>query len=96
MKNVIEIKDLKKVYPKFTLDIDKLNIKNSFISLIPTVIYSIVLIILNIVNVVDGPYPFLKVCNQSVLTSILWVIIIYAIVFVVSHFLRTLHNKCRS
>ncbi|MBR6113401.1 MAG: ATP-binding cassette domain-containing protein, partial [Bacilli bacterium] len=26
MKNVIEIKDLKKVYPKFTLDIDKLNI----------------------------------------------------------------------
>ena len=26
MKNVIEIKDLKKVYPKFTLDIDKLSI----------------------------------------------------------------------
>ena len=37
-----------------------------------TVIYAVVLVILNITGVVTGPYPFLKVKEQSVIASILW------------------------
>lgn len=37
-----------------------LNTKSAFTATIPTLIYAIVLIILNIVGAFDGPYPFLR------------------------------------
>ena len=37
-----------------------------------TLLYAIVLIILNLVHVVDGPYPFLQVCSRPVWQTILW------------------------
>ena len=70
---------------------DKLNdytFKDSFYGLIFTAIYSIVLIILNIKNIVDGPYPFLRVKYQSVSTSIVWFIVIYLIAYFISFTLR--------
>ena len=39
-------------------------------SLIFTVLYSVVLILLNILKVVDGPYPFLRVTSQSLIKSV--------------------------
>lgn len=39
-------------------------------TLIPTFIYAIVLVTLNIINKIDGPYPFLRVHNQDIFTSI--------------------------
>lgn len=39
-------------------------------TLIPTFIYAIVLVTLNIINKIDGPYPFLRVHNQEIFTSI--------------------------
>lgn len=41
-------------------------------ALLPTVIYGAVLIGLNILGAVDGPYFFLQVRHQSALSSVLW------------------------
>lgn len=41
-----------------------------------TVFYAIVLIILNLKDVIVGPYPFLRVKEQSIFMSIIWCIII--------------------
>lgn len=44
--------------------------------LIPTCIYAIVLILLNLLCVVEGPYPFLHVYEQPWWMSVLWCILI--------------------
>ena len=41
-----------------------------------TYIYGLIMLPLNILKVVDGPYPFLQVYNQSIFASILWSILI--------------------
>ncbi len=41
-----------------------------------TILYSIVLIILNIFQVVEGPYPFLMVHKQPIYMSIIWLLTI--------------------
>jgi len=62
----------------------------ALIALIPTVIYAAVTILLNILGVLDGPYPFLRVRHQPVYASILWCVLIlalaYAIAFVLARF----------
>lgn len=50
----------------------KFNIKDYIRGIYLTVIYAIILITLNIVGVVKGPYPFLMIKEQSVTASILW------------------------
>ena len=50
----------------------KFSIRDYIRGLYLTVIYAIVLVTLNIVGVVQGPYPFLRVKEQSITTSILW------------------------
>lgn len=42
--------------------------------LVPTIIYAIILVILNIVGVVDGPYPFLRVLHQPIYMSFVWTV----------------------
>jgi len=49
------------------------------ISLIPTVLYAIILTFLNLIKVVTGPYPFLEVYNQPFYMSIIWFIVILGI-----------------
>lgn len=48
-------------------------------ALLPTVIYGAVLIGLNILGAVDGPYFFLQVRHQSALSSVLWCAAILAL-----------------
>ena len=43
---------------------------------LPTVLYGGIILWLNIQCVVDGPYPFMKVYDQSVQASVLWCIAI--------------------
>ncbi len=68
-------------------------------SLYFTVIYAIILISLNIANVVDGPYPFLRVHDQSILTSILYFFgivggtVVLSIIFKVTNYKFTLLNE---
>jgi len=50
--------------------------KYLYCSLIPTIIYAIISVILNILKVMDGPYPFLHVYNQPIYASVLWIIVI--------------------
>ena len=45
-------------------------------ALLPTVLYGGIILWLNIQRVVDGPYPFMKVYDQSVQASVLWCIAI--------------------
>ena len=41
-----------------------------------TITYSFILIILNFLNIIVGPYPFLRIKEQSIIMSIIWSIII--------------------
>ena len=50
-----------------------LNHKNdAFLAIIYTLVYAVILLILNILHVVWGPYPFLMVYDQPIWTSLLW------------------------
>ncbi len=60
-----------------------------YLCLIFTMIYAIILIILNILNLIKGPYPFLMVTTQNPLVTILWGIIIIG----GSHIIEILVNR---
>ena len=66
---------------------------NKYLPVFVTVIYGVVLIILNLLKVVDGPYPFLKVYNQSIFMSILWGIILISVSLGISIILIRLNNR---
>ena len=40
--------------------------------MIPTIVYGIILIVLNILEIVDGPYPFLRVSSQPIHMTVMW------------------------
>ncbi|WP_407421679.1 Pr6Pr family membrane protein [Methanobrevibacter sp.] len=64
-------------------------LKNNIRSLYFTLIYAVILITLNILRVVNGPYPFLKVYEQSVLMSVIWIVAILGFVLILSNILLT-------
>ena len=41
-------------------------------ALVPTVVYGVILLWLNVQRVVEGPYPFLKIYEQTPAESVLW------------------------
>jgi len=61
--------------------------------LIVTLIYSTIMILLNILRKFDGPYPFLRVHKQSLLASILWIVAMFTIVYILSWILYILSIK---
>ena len=71
------------------------SLKNNLRSLYFTIIYAIILISLNILNVVSGPYPFLKVNQQSPLMSLFWIVLILGSALILSKvllFLKDMNN----
>ena len=71
------------------------SLKNNLRSLYFTIIYAIILISLNILNVVSGPYPFLKVNQQSPLMSVFWIVLILGSALILSKvllFLKDMNN----
>ena len=58
-----------------------------------TFVYGIIMIILNIFKIVDGPYPFLRVYEQSATMSVLWFFIILGVNYVISYSLLKLNKK---
>lgn len=58
--------------------------KSLLIGLVPTIIYAIIMVILNICGVVDGPYPFLRVLDQPIYASIAWGIGIFGFALLVA------------
>ena len=51
---------------------ERLDRRDAWIALAPTVAYAIVGIAMNIMHAWEGPYPFLQVYNQPIWASILW------------------------
>ena len=67
--------------------------KDTIRALYFTVIYAAIMIPMNILNVVDGPYPFLKVTSQPVLVSLMWIVIIFGFAYVIALILKKVNGK---
>lgn len=65
-------------------------------SLIPTLIYAVVFVILNFAKVVDGPYPFLRVYRQPWYMSVMWFILIPGAALGFAALLRVIKLKTAS
>lgn len=44
-----------------------------------TLLYGVVMLYLNWIRKVDGPYPFFRVHQQSVVTTVLWMVVLIAV-----------------
>ncbi|MBP5684322.1 MAG: hypothetical protein J6X02_03600 [Bacilli bacterium] len=66
---------------------------NKIMPLIVTTIYGVIMIILNLVKVIEGPYPFLEVYNQPVYMSIIWVVVLLLVVYIISILVVKLNRK---
>ncbi len=65
------------------------------VAIIPTLIYAAIILPLNILKVLRGPYPFLYVYEQSVFMSCVWVLVIFGIAALLAFILYTLQKKLR-
>ena len=72
---------------------DNLDIDKVFIGTTATLVYGITLLILNLLRIVDGPYPFLRVYNQPIYMSIIWFIIILGMSYLIGLLLKILYDK---
>ncbi|ORX53801.1 hypothetical protein BCR36DRAFT_582059 [Piromyces finnis] len=64
--------------------------KDALFAALPTLVYAIVTVILNYAKLLDGPYPFLKVYEQSIFASIFWFISIVGISYVLAYLIKLL------
>ena len=58
-----------------------------------TFVYGTVLILLNVLKVVNGPYEFFKVYEQNVFVSIFWFVALIGAAYIFSTILRHLNKK---
>ena len=61
-------------------------------ALLPTIIYGTVTVVLNLCNIMHGPYPFLMVHEQSLVMSILWIAVILLIAWAAAAAARLLNE----
>lgn len=73
--------------------IEKYDGLNSLSGLIFTVVYAIILIPLNILEIVIGPYPFLMVNTQPLLETIFWTVTIFLITYAIALVLKKGNEK---
>ncbi|MBR5369749.1 MAG: hypothetical protein IK137_00425 [Bacilli bacterium] len=69
--------------------------KKDYICIVFTVTYSIVILVLNIFSIVDGPYPFLKVNPNDIFMTIIWGIAIMVGNYLIGIGLNTLNKKLK-
>ena len=67
----------------------------NYLCLVFTIIYSVILLGMNILCLIEGPYPFLMVRNQSPLTTLLWGVIIIGGSYVIGMGLNFLNKKIK-
>lgn len=77
-------------------DIDVLGVRENFFGIFLTILYAVILIVLNIMELVVGPYPFLMVRNQSLFMSIVWFVLIIGLAYLIAFILRKLYVKIRN
>lgn len=73
--------------------VEKYENLNTIHGLYFTIIYAIIMIILNVLKVVEGPYPFLRIYEQPVMHSIIWTVIIFAITYLIALILKKVNGK---
>lgn len=56
----------------------------TYISLIPTGTYAVCSTIGNVLKIMNGPYPFLKVYKQPIYMSVLWFVLILVLAYVIA------------
>ena len=66
----------------------RLTRRDAFLGVLPTYLYTLVLVPLNAFGVVEGPYPFLQVD-----TNPLWLSLVYAVLFLPGDYLVSLCGK---
>ena len=67
----------------------------NYLCLVFTIIYSIILVSLNILNIVEGPYPFLMIHNQNIFITLLWGTIIIGGSYAIGIGLNLLNKKIK-
>lgn len=67
--------------------------KDSVLALIPTLMYAIVAVILNVAKLVEGPYSFLYVYKQPIPMSIMWFLLIPGCGWLFAWFVGVLKRK---
>ena len=70
----------------------KLPWKSALWALIPTGVYTLVLVPLNILRIVDGPYPFLRVYEQSLAMDFFWFVVMGIGAFLIAYILWGLNR----
>ena len=70
------------------------SIRMVFIAVIPTIVYAICLVILNVIHIVHGPYPFLYVYEQPVFMSIIWALMIPGAALGFAFLIRAIKSRC--
>ena len=75
---------------------DPVEKRDSILALIPTGLYALVMVPLNYFRVFDGPYPFLRVHNQSWYMSVLWLLAIFLVAFGIAVILRKVCGKAKA
>ena len=69
--------------------------KKNYLCLLFTIIYAITIIPLNILKIVDGSYPFLKINDQGVIPTLLWGLLIIGGNYLLGILLNTLNKKIK-
>ncbi len=67
--------------------------KTIYLAMLPTLLYGIVLVILNLTNTVVGPYPFLMVNANRPLVSIICMIVILVLNYLIARFILLFNQK---
>lgn len=73
--------------------IEKYDDLNVMHGLVFTITYALAMIALNVLKIVEGPYPFLLVHNQPIVVSVLWTVVILAIAYAIALILKKVNGK---
>lgn len=69
-----------------------ITIKHTILSMIPTLIYGIVAVALNLLRIWHGPYPFLYVYEQPIYMSLVYTVVVLGGAYLISLLVRMLAN----
>lgn len=71
---------------------EKITLRHCALSMVPTLAYGVVAVILNLMKVWHGPYPFLYVYEQPVYMSIIWAVVILGGAFAITIMVKAFAN----
>jgi len=78
---------------------DEIKKEDCITACLPMAIYAVVIVICNILRIIEGPYPFLRVYDQPIYMTILYAIGIplftYGIARLIFHTARNSNSRCR-